>query len=254
MQVGFIGLGQMSAAMATNLVAAGHTVTVYNRSPEKSAALVDRGARVAGTFAEACLGQAVITMLADDIAAEGIGLGEAGVVATLRPGAVHISMSTISVALAERLTAAHAAAGQRFVAAPVFEAIGQWTFHVGDTPSAANLIKLSGNFLLAVLIESLSEAVALVAKAGIDRKAYVELLTSPLFPAPAHRVYGSLIAEQRFAPAGFLAPLGLKDVRLALAAARDPQVPMPLPASSTIGCWRWSRRAARCRTGPPSPG
>lgn len=257
MQVGFIGLGRMGAAMAANLMAAGHTVTVYNRSPEKSAALVARGALAAGTVAAACLGQAVITMLADDVAAEAIGLGEGGVVATLRPGAVHVSMSTISVALSERLTAAHAAAGQRLVAAPVFgrpeaaaaaklfvvaagapaaidaclplfEAVGQRTFRIGDRPSAANLVKLSGNFLIASVIEAMGEAMALVGKAGIDRQAYLELLTSTLFTAPVYRTYGTLIATEGYEPAGFAAPLGLKDLRLALAAAHDLHVPMPV--------------------------
>ena len=183
--------------------------------------------------------------------------GEAGLLASLPQGAIHVSMSTISVALSERLAAAHASAGQRFVAAPVlgrpdaaaaaklfvvaagapeavaacrplFEAVGQRTFHIGDQPPLANLVKLSGNFLLASVIEALGEAVALVAKAGVDRRQYVDLLTSTLFAAPAYKTYGGLIAEQRFEPAGFAAPLGAKDIRLTLAAAEDLRVPMPL--------------------------
>ena len=111
---------------------------------------------------------------------------------------------------------------------PLFDAIGQRTFHIGERPSIANLVKLSGNFLLAAAIEALGEAVALVSKAGVDRAAYVDLLTSTLFAAPAYRTYGTLIAEQRFEPAGFAAPLGLKDIRLALAAADELHVPLPL--------------------------
>jgi 3-hydroxyisobutyrate dehydrogenase-like beta-hydroxyacid dehydrogenase len=196
-------------------------------------------------------------MLADDRAVGDLAFADGGVVASLSPGALHVSMSTISVELSERLTAAHATKRQRYLAAPVFgrpdaaaaaklfivaagptdciataqplfDAIGQRTFIVAERPSAANLVKLSGNFLIAAAIEALGEAVALVAKGGVDRKLYVELLTSTLFAAPAYRTYGGLIAEQRFEPAGFAAPLGLKDLRLALAAADGLEVPMPM--------------------------
>jgi len=243
--------------MAANLVAAGHAVTVFNRSPDKAAPLAERGAKVAGTIAEACRGEAVVTMLSDDGAVETFVLGSEGVVASLPRGAVHVSMSTIGVGLSERMAEAHAARGQRFVAAPVFgrpdaaeaaklfivaggaadavaaaqplfDAMGQRTFPIAERPAAANLVKLSGNFLLAAAIEALGEAVALVAKGGVDRQLYVELLTSTLFAAPAYRTYGALIAEQRFEPAGFAAPLGLKDLRLALAAADGLEVPMPM--------------------------
>ncbi len=196
-------------------------------------------------------------MLADDGAVETTVLGSEGVVASLPRGAVHVSMSTIGVGLSERMAEAHAARGQRFVAAPVFgrpdaataaklfivaagatdavaavqplfDAMGQRTFPIAERPAAANLVKLSGNFLLAAAIEALGEAVALVAKGGVDRQLYVEFLTSTLFAAPAYRTYGALIAEQRFEPAGFAAPLGLKDLRLALAAADGLEVPMPM--------------------------
>ena len=257
MQIGFIGMGQMGAAMAANLVAAGHAVTVYNRSPAKAAPLVEKGARLAASVAEACRGDAVVTMLADDRAVGEVALGDGGIVASLAPGALHVSMSTISVELSERMTTAHETKGQRYLAAPVFgrpdaaaaaklfivtagapesvataqplfDAMGQRTFVVAERPAAANLVKLSGNFLLAAAIEALGEAVALIAKGGVDRQLYIELLTSTLFAAPAYRTYGTLIAEQRFEPAGFAAPLGLKDLRLALAAADGLEVPMPM--------------------------
>ena len=132
-----------------------------------------------------------------------------------------------------------AAAGQLFVVAggepaaveaatPLLEAIGQKTFVVSETPKAANLVKLSGNFLIASVIESLGEALALVAKGGVDQRRYLEILTSTLFDAPVYKTYGGLIASGRFEPAGFAAPLGQKDIRLALAAAEDLRVPMPL--------------------------
>jgi len=111
---------------------------------------------------------------------------------------------------------------------PLFDAIGQRTFVVGEQPPTANLVKLSGNFLLASVIETLSEAVALVAKAGVDKQQYVDILTSTLFAAPAYQTYGGLIARQEFEPAGFAASLGLKDVRLVLAAGEQLQVPLPV--------------------------
>ena len=257
MKVGFIGLGHMGTGMAANLLRAGHEVTVYNRTLGKEQALVERGAHAAGRVADACQGEAVVTMLADDRAVEGVVFGDQGVIGSLGPGAIHLSMSTISVALSERLARAHAKAGQRLVAAPVFgrpdvaaagklfivaagapdavaacspllEALGQKTFSVGDEPQAANLVKLSGNFLLASVIEGLGEAMALVGKAGVDRHQYLELLTSTLFTAPIYKTYGGLIAEGKFEPAGFAAPLGYKDIRLTLAAADSLRVPMPV--------------------------
>jgi 3-hydroxyisobutyrate dehydrogenase-like beta-hydroxyacid dehydrogenase len=257
MNVGFIGLGQMGAGMAANLLKAGHQVTVYNRTPAKAQALLALGAKLASKIADACRGDAVFTMLANDDAVEGIALGEGGILAGLAAGAAHVSSSTISVALSERLTEAHGKRGQRFVAAPVFgrpevaaagqlfvvaagepaaveaatpllDAIGQKTFVVSPTPKVANLVKLSGNFLIASVIESLGEAMALVGKGGVDRRQYVEILTSTLFAAPVYKTYGGLIAGGRFEPAGFAAPLGLKDIRLALAAAEDLRVPMPI--------------------------
>jgi 3-hydroxyisobutyrate dehydrogenase-like beta-hydroxyacid dehydrogenase len=247
----------MGVGMAANLVTAGHEVTVYNRSPIKARALVERGAHAATRIAEACRGEAVFTMIADDAAVEAVVFGEGGVLASLSERAIHASLSTISVALSQRLAAAHAAAGQRFVAAPVFgrpeaaaaarlfvvaagppdaievcsplfEAISQRIFRFGDRAHIANLIKLSGNFLIGSAIEALGEAMALVDKAGVDRLRYLELLTSTLFKAPVYETYGRLIAEQKFEPAGFAAPLGFKDIRLALEAAESLRVPMPL--------------------------
>jgi 3-hydroxyisobutyrate dehydrogenase-like beta-hydroxyacid dehydrogenase len=259
MRIGFIGLGRMGAGMAANLLTGGHEVIVFNRTPGKAEGLVQRGARVATGVADACRGDAVVTMLADDHAVEGIVFGEKGVIANLSKDAIHVSMSTVSVALAERLTAAHANAGQRFVAAPVFgrpdmaataklfivaagapdavaaclplfEAMGQKTFPIGDQPRAANLVKLSGNFLIASVIEGLGEAMALVGKAGVDRHRYLDLLTSTPFSAPVYKTYGALIAEENFEPPGFAAPLGHKDIRLTLDAAETLRVPMPFAA------------------------
>lgn len=257
MKVGFIGLGNMGSGMAANLLAAGHEVSAYNRSQDKVAALAGLGARAASSVAEVCDGDVVVTMLANDEAVEAVTFGDDGIAASLRPGATHVSSSTISVALSERLTAAHSEAGQRYVSAPVFgrpeaakaaqlfvvaagepgalqavspvfDAVGQRTFVVSEDPKAANLVKLSGNFLLASVIESLGEAVALVAKAGVDKQEYIDLLTSTLFGAPVYKTYGGLIAREEFEPAGFAAALGLKDVRLVLEAGEALHVPLPI--------------------------
>jgi 3-hydroxyisobutyrate dehydrogenase-like beta-hydroxyacid dehydrogenase len=257
MKVGFIGLGQMGAGMAANLLKAGHEVTVYNRTPAKAEALVRRGAKRADTIAGACRGDAVFTMLANDDAVEAVVFGEDGIHDSLPAGGLHVSSSTISVGLAERLTAAHADVGQGFVAgpvfgrpelaatgnlyvlaageqaavqatAPLFDAIGQKTFVVSETPQAACLVKLSGNFLIGSVIEALGEAMALVGKGGLDLHQYVEILTSTLFGAPIYKTYGTLLADEKFEPAGFAAPLGQKDIRLVLAAAEGLRVPMPI--------------------------
>jgi 3-hydroxyisobutyrate dehydrogenase-like beta-hydroxyacid dehydrogenase len=257
MNVGFIGLGRMGAGMVESLLRAGHQVTVYNRTPEKARPLGERGAHVASSVAEVCANPVVFTMLADDAALEAVAYGEDGLLRRLNRGALHVSSSTVSVDLSERLARDHAAAGQRFLAAPVFgrpeaaaaaklsvvaagdaaaiaevrplfDALGPKTFVVSDRPEAANLVKLSGNFLLASVIESLGEAFALVGKAGLDRLQYLDLLTSTLFDVPVYKNYGRIIAERAFTPAGFAAPLGQKDVRLTLAAAEKLRVPMPI--------------------------
>jgi 3-hydroxyisobutyrate dehydrogenase-like beta-hydroxyacid dehydrogenase len=257
MKVGFIGLGHMGAGMAANLLKAGHDVTVYNRTRPKVDALIAQGAKAAASVWDACRSGAVMTMLSNDDAVQNIVFSDGGIIASLPAGAVHISSSTISVALSEKLESAHAKAGQRFVAAPVFgrpdvaaagrlfvvaagarnaintaaplfDAIGQNTFVISETPQAANLVKLSGNFLIASVIESVGEAMALVGKAGVDRRQYLDILTSTLFAAPVYKTYGGLIADRKFEPAGFAAVLGQKDIRLTLAAAENLRVPMPL--------------------------
>jgi 3-hydroxyisobutyrate dehydrogenase-like beta-hydroxyacid dehydrogenase len=256
MKIGLIGLGQMGAGIAANLLKAGHEVAVYNRTYSKTEALVRLGAQAQRSVEAVCAAEVVITMLADDDALESIVFGTRGVLASLKKGAAHISSSTISVALSKRVAAAHADAGQHYLAAPVFgrpdaaasgklfvvvggsaelvetymplfKSMGQRTF-VMPRPEDANLVKLSGNFLIAAVIESLGEALALIGKGGIDQRQYLDLLTSTLFDAPVYKTYGRLIVEGRFEPAGFAAPLGQKDIRLTLAAAESLNVPLPL--------------------------
>jgi 3-hydroxyisobutyrate dehydrogenase-like beta-hydroxyacid dehydrogenase len=257
MKVGFIGLGQMGSGMAANLLKAGHDVSIYNRTAGKTENLVRMGAKAPGDISTVCASDAVMTMLANDEAVESVVFGNSGVLQSLPKNAVHVSCSTISVALSQRLAAAHKSAAQNFLSAPVFgrpdaaaagklfvvvggaadvintyvpllEAIGQKTFVMSDRPEAANLVKLSGNFLIASVIEALGEAIALIGKGGVDRQKYLELLTSTLFNAPVYKTYGGLIVGGKFEPPGFAALLGQKDIHLALAAANTLRVPMPL--------------------------
>jgi len=256
MKIGFIGLGRMGAGMASCLGQAGYDLTVFNRSAERMQALVGAGAKAAQNIAEVCAADVVFTMLADDKALEDVVLGPGGILGCLKPGAIHVSCSTVSVALSARLAQAHGQEQQGYIAAPVFgrpeaaaagklfmvaagkrdliesiqalfDVLGQRTFIVSEVPEKANLVKLSGNFLIATVIESLGEAMSLVEKGGVDRHQYLELLTSSLFNVPVYKNYGAMIAERQFEPAGFAAHLGQKDVRLVLAAAEDLKVPLP---------------------------
>lgn len=257
MKIAFLGLGNMGMPMARNLLRAGHDVTVWNRTLSKAAELRADNGKVANSIAEATRGAEItISMLADDHAVSFAVLDAGGVLESLQRDAIHISMSTISVALSVQLASEHgkrgqhyvagpvfgrpeaAAAAQLFIAAagdapvlqrcqPVFDAVGQRTFMIGPKPEMANVVKLSGNFLISSVIESLGEAVALTRKYGIDPHEYIDFLTSTLFSATVYKTYGGLIADQHFSPAGFKMRLGLKDVRLVLAAAEGVDAPMP---------------------------
>lgn len=256
--VAVIGTGAMGAGMARVLLQGGLEVRVYNRTAERAAPLVEAGARQAATAGEAAAGAgAVITMVADDAALEGVTLGAGGILEAMGEGAVHLSMSTVSPELSRRLAALHEERGQAYVAAPVFgrpdaaaagklwicasgaaaarervrpllEAMGQRVFPYGDDPGAANVVKLAGNFTIIAATEALAEAYTLAEKNGIERTAVHEFFTSTLFACPIYERYGRAVAEHRYQPAGFRLTLGLKDIRLALGAARQSEVPMPL--------------------------
>ncbi|WP_445682044.1 NAD(P)-dependent oxidoreductase [Radicibacter daui] len=257
MKIGVIGLGQMGAAMARNLLAAGHEVIVWNRDAAKAAPLVARGATLAATPAEAAAGGLVISMLADDRAVEAVTLGQGGLLSADMPGLVHLSMSTISPALSARLAGEHAKAGGHYVGAPVFgrppaaeagklfivvagaadavakaepvlSALGQRQFVVGEEPSAAHLVKLCGNFMLVSTVEALGEAMAAAHKGGVPRAALLEVLNNSIFPGAIYKIYGDMIAAQTFRPAGFTAALGLKDMGLMSDAADGLGAALPL--------------------------
>lgn len=257
MEIGFIGTGRMGLGMARNLLKAGHRVSVFNRSRERAEPLVADGATLADTpAAAAASAELLVTMVADDAAAAAVLEGDSGALAGLPRGAVHASMSTLGVATVDGMGRTHRERGVALVSAPVFgrpeaaeaaklwivaggsaaavdrcrpafDAMGQGTIHVGDDPALANTFKLGGNFLLAAAIEALAEAVTLVRKSGGDGAQFLDIM-GKLFRSPIYENYGRLIVEQRFEPAGFALRLGLKDVRLALAAADGAAVPMAL--------------------------
>jgi 3-hydroxyisobutyrate dehydrogenase-like beta-hydroxyacid dehydrogenase len=256
MNIGFVGLGRMGAAMAQNLLRAGHQVAVYNRSRGKADALVSQGAREADSPAEACQGsEAVLTMLADDRALEQVVFGGNGIAPALGSG-THISCSTIGTAMARRLTAAHTERGQGYLSAPVFgrpeaaeaktllvmpagpaalvercrplfDAIGRRTFVVGPEPWQANAVKLCGNFMIASMLETFGEAFATLRKADVEPHAFLEVM-SAFFGSPVYANYGRLIADRQFDPAGFTLRLALKDIRLVLEVAEECAAPMPI--------------------------
>ncbi|MFD9125154.1 NAD(P)-dependent oxidoreductase [Kitasatospora sp. NPDC059571] len=255
MHVGFIGLGTMGREMARQLLEAGHRVTVWNRSPEAVRALVGHGAEAAGSLAAVLDAEAVVSMLADDTAVESLLLSP-----ELLAGAkarVHVNMATVSPALARRAADLHAGHGVGYLAAPVmgrpdaaaagnlavlaagdgalldfvqplFDAMGRRTWRLGDRPEAANIAKISANFMLMSAVEALSEATALGEANGLAAADLLDVLTGTVFPGPVYSGYGAMIAERRYEPAGFRLALGLKDVGLALDAGAGSRVPMPL--------------------------
>lgn len=256
MDIGFIGIGAMGECMVRNLLKAGHRVTVFNRTTARAEALRAEGAIVAESVEMAAANEIVITMLAnDDATVETV--FNSGFIGALPAQAIHVCMATISAALAQRLAAAHLAAGQGYVSAPVFgrppaaaaaqlfiaasgptadvtrcaplfDAMGQRTFLLGERPEAANVVKIAGNFMIASLIETFGEACALTRHYGIAPTDFLEVMTNSIFPAPIYKIYGGIIANENFSPPGFTLRLGLKDIRLALAAADAEEIALPL--------------------------
>ncbi|HGM5285529.1 TPA: NAD(P)-dependent oxidoreductase [Serratia liquefaciens] len=255
MKIGFAGLGGMGSAMAANLLLAGYGVKVWNRSPQAAQPLVSAGAVQARQPEELAEVDVLITMLANDAATEQV-VVESGLLQQLRAGAIHINMATVSVALAKRLALLHAERNVGYIAAPVlgrvdvaaagklnilaagdplllakvqplFEVLGQQTWHFGDQPEQANIVKIAANFTLASAIEAMAEGSALVRNYGVSGADYLHMLTSTLFASPAYKGYGGLIAEEKFEPAGFKLSLGMKDVGLALEAGANSHTPMP---------------------------
>ncbi|MBB4867987.1 3-hydroxyisobutyrate dehydrogenase-like beta-hydroxyacid dehydrogenase [Pseudomonas nitritireducens] len=256
MKIGFLGLGGMGAAMAANLIRAGHQVTVWNRSPAAAEPLVELGAIAATSPVQAFDVELVISMLADDKSTRAV-LLDSGALASAKAGLVHLSMATLSTALVSELVELHREQAVEFVAAPVFgrtdvaaagklnilvagpeaaiakaqpvlDVLGQKTWPLGDDPLRAAVVKIAGNFMIASAIETMGESVALVKSFGVAPAELLEIMGNTLFNAPVYRNYGALIAEQRFDPAAFRLELGLKDVGLALSAGQEQRVPLPI--------------------------
>ena len=257
MKVAFIGLGRMGQAMARRLLAAGHDLVVWNRTPDRLGELLDMGATMADSVAQvATLGVPVITMLSDDDALAQVAHGPGGLIANLPAGGVHIAMGTHRSDTIRRLTAAHAEAGQILVAAPVlgrptavaagqlgiiaagpgdaiaqaqplFDAIGRRTFPAGSDPASASLLKLTNNMVLACAIEVMGEAFSLVEKSGADPETLRDVLTEGVFSCPAYTGYSRAIVDRSWDNVGFTATLALKDVDLALATGAAAGVPLP---------------------------
>ncbi len=256
MNLGFIGLGAMGAAMVRNLLAKGVKVTVWNRSRAIVDALAAEGATPAASVDEVFAADIVLSMLAHDQAMREV-LIDSGALARARKGVVHINLATISTALAAELSTLHAERGLGYVASPVFgrppvalagglnvlaagapdavatampvlEMLAAKVWPLGEDPVRANALKLAGNFMIVAAIESMGEAVALGEAYGVEAPELLDMLSSTLFAAPIYKIYGGMIAERRYTPPGFAAELGLKDVRLVLDAAEAKGLSMPL--------------------------
>jgi 3-hydroxyisobutyrate dehydrogenase-like beta-hydroxyacid dehydrogenase len=238
----------MGTAMALRLLAAGHELAVWNRSEGRTEPVIREGAIAAGTPAEAELGaDIVITMLFDDAAHEEVFFGAYRLIDELSPGTLHISCSTISVAMSERLTAEHAKRGIGFVAAPVFgrpniaadgklwivvagadeavakarpvlEPMSRGISVVGKEPKQAHALKLGGNFLISAMIHSLGEAFVYAAGQGIEPETFLETVNSALFQSPFYAAYGKVMLHPPEQP-GATIELGAKDLRLLREAA-----------------------------------
>ena len=255
MDIGFIGLGKMGKAIAGHLVSTGHKVRVWNRSPEPVSELVAKGARAAAKPADLASADFLLTMLANDAATRSVILDQ-GVLDAAAPGLIHLNLATVSVALAKELAQLHLSRSIGYIAAPVFgrpdvaaegklnvvvagdaatiaraqpvlEAIGLKSWPVGERAESANVVKIAGNFMIASAIETMGEAVALTRAHGVGAAEFLNILTNTLFTSRTYQLYGGMIAAEKYEPAGFAAPLALKDIRLALTAADAHSVPMP---------------------------
>ncbi len=255
MEVGFIGIGRMGSVMARNLLKAGHRVRAWDKSPDAVRDLGAAGATVAVDAADAFRGDAVISMLPNDDAMREVFL-ESQVLGGGAAARIHINMATASVEMARELAAHHARHGVAYIAAtvwgrpdvaaaaklsivtagdpaavarvqPLFDAMGQKTYHVGTEPSRANVAKIAGNLMVACAIEGIAEAAALVRAHGMSAPDVLDAIITSLFNVPVYRGYGDMIGKQEYEPAGFDLILGFKDVRLALAAGEEVNVPLP---------------------------
>jgi 3-hydroxyisobutyrate dehydrogenase-like beta-hydroxyacid dehydrogenase len=243
MDIGFLGTGSMGLPMARNLLKAGHTLKVWNRSPDKAQVLVSEGAILAPSPAQTVApGGIAITMLSDDAALEGVALGSDGFLQALERG-LHLSMSTVSPDLNRRLAKEQGLLGGALVAAPVFgrpdaaaaaklnipcsgpaaalarampllEVLGQTVRDFGEDPGAANVVKLCGNFLILSATQAMAECLSVARSNGLDRTAVMDFYSSTNFACPVYKAYGSRLAAEDYSAGGFKLSLAAKDLRL----------------------------------------
>jgi 3-hydroxyisobutyrate dehydrogenase-like beta-hydroxyacid dehydrogenase len=254
MKIGFIGLGRMGGHVATNLLKAGHQVTVWNRSQAAVQELVAKGAVAAKNPEDALQGDAAFSMLSNDQVMRELGLA-GPLLERAAKGLIHVNLATISVAFAKELVAAHHKVGIVYISSPVFgrpemaeaaqlvlvaggdmaalktmqpvfDKIGVRTVTV-DAPEKANLFKIAGNFMIASELQSIGEAFSLLRKGGVDPSVFHDVLSGRLFTGAVFKSYGTMILKREYEPAGFALSLGLKDVNLARSAAADMGVTMP---------------------------
>ena len=255
MRIGFIGLGRMGGPIAENLLKAGHSVTVWNRSPGPVQQLVGQGAVAAQTPQAAMQGDAVFSVLSNDAVMREVGLA-GPLLENAKKDLIHINMATISAAFAQELQAAHAKAGRAYLSAPVFgrpdmaaaaqlvlvaagdaaardamqpvfDQIGSRTVWLGEDAQKANLFKIAGNFMIASEMQATGEAFALLRKGGVDPAAFHDVMSGRLFTGAVFQNYGQMVLNRQYEPAGFALTLGLKDVNLARAAAAGLGMAMP---------------------------
>ncbi len=257
--IGFIGLGNLGTPIALNLVKSGHNLHVYNRTTSKAEPLKAQGAIVCESVSDLskqC--NIVFTIVSDDAALKSICEGDNGLINNLAKESIHVSLSTILPKTAEELFSLHEQHSQHYLASPVFgrpdaaqqsklnfcfsgeekirkqiepllkDAGGMNVFDFGNVITAANTVKLCGNFLIASALEAIGESINLAKKSGVDEKKMWDMFSQTLFNTPLYHNYSKLILAQNFEPAAFTIKLGLKDMNLVLAQAEAAQQEMPL--------------------------
>ncbi len=256
MKVGFIGTGRMGGAMVGRLLAAKHDIGIYNRTPAKAKPLVDQGAKLVGSIADAArYGDVIYTMLADDTALEDVVFRQR-LLEALPKGGIHVCAGTHGIPVIKKLKAAHAERGQILICAPMmgrpelvssgtagvfasgprgamakckplFDALGRKTFDGGADPEAATAMKIANNFVLGCAIEAMGEGFALTRKYGVATDVFYDVMTDGLFNCSAYKVYGKIMVDESYSKVGQMAVLGLKDANLALEAGNIAAVPLP---------------------------
>ena len=257
MKTGFIGLGHLGSVIAENLLMQHQPLYVYNRTAAKAQPLADKGAVICTSVKElAAMCDVVFSIVSDDAALNHITLGADGIAANLRPGGIHISISTILPATSTALAAAHQQYGNHYIASPVMgrpqaararklnfllsgdsaviaavkpllqDAGAANTWEFGSEPGAANVAKLCSNYLILSGVAAMAEGINLAQKSGIDANQWMQMLTQTLFNSPFYQIYSAALLKEAYLPAGFSMAMALKDANLVLQQAQTAGAPM----------------------------